>query len=178
MKPFLVLLAIFGVTCLAGAITHEVHPIYQPLSLHGTDVGEDFKGVPIQAKVASFPSVIVGAMPEALVAAIAAPHRLPGPESYTIPEVNLLILCGIKLECAVGGKGVVCSFDLKDLKIPEEVELPVRTVLELGIKSLRETLHQYYKGSKITERITVKITGTSERNASLKDLAVIFTAGK
>lgn len=172
------LLLLFASVCFAGAITYEVHVVSQALSLHGTDVSEDFKGEPIQAKVSSFPVVVVGAMPEALVDSVAAPHRIPGPESFKVAESNLLVLCGISLEGELGDKGFICTFDLTKLEIPEEVDLPVRVVLELSIQALKETLSAYYKGVNLNERIFIKITGTNDKNASLKDLATTFKTGK
>ncbi|MDA7877234.1 hypothetical protein N9A89_04125 [Akkermansiaceae bacterium] len=175
MKALLVLLAS---ACFVGAIVHEAHQIHQPISLHGTDVSEDFKGEPVQAKVTSFLTVTVGAMPEALVAAVASPHKLSGPKSYTVPEANLLVLCGIRLDAEMGEKGLTCTFDLKDLKVPDEIDLPIRTILELSMKSLRNTLQEYYKGAKMIERVLVKVIGTTDKNASLKDLSTTFKVGK
>ncbi|MDB4353763.1 hypothetical protein N9Z02_00500 [Akkermansiaceae bacterium] len=162
---------------LSWGIVHEVHQISQALSLHGTDVSEDFKGEPVQARIDSFPSVIVGAIPEALISAVASPHRLPGPDSYQIPESNLLVLCGISLESEMTDKGLVCIFNVADLKIPEEVTLSVHTILELSIKATRETLERYYRGSKSSEQITIKIVGVSEKNAALKAFAQKFRVG-
>ena len=174
MKAFLLLLASASVVF---GIVHEVHLISQPLSLHGTDVSEDFKGEPIQARVVSFPSVTVGAMPEALISAVSASHRLPGPESYKIPEANLLILCNIELESEMTKKGFLCTFDLSKLKMPEEIDFSAHTVLELSIKAIKETLQRYYRSAKVNEKITIKIVGTTEKNSSLKDLSTTFMAG-
>jgi len=175
MKAFIVLLIS---ACVAGAITHEVHQIFQPLSLHGTDVSEDFKGEPLQAKVGSFPAVTVGAMPEALVSAVASPHKIKGPISYQVSEANLLVLSGITLDSQMGEKGLECTIDLTAVEIPEEVDLPLRTILELSIKSLQETLNLYYRQAKVIERVRIMIRGTNENNASLKDLSLTFQAGK
>lgn len=174
MKVFILLLASASVVF---GIVHEVHLISQPLSLHGTDVSEDFKGEPIQARVVSFPSVTVGAMPEALISAVSASHRLPGPESYKVPEANLLMLCHIELESEMTKKGFLCTLDLSKLKMPEEIDFSAHTVLVLSIKAIKETLQRYYHSSKVNEKIMIKIVGTTEKNSSLKDLSTTFMAG-
>ncbi|MGJ8694841.1 MAG: hypothetical protein ACSHYF_00855 [Verrucomicrobiaceae bacterium] len=171
-------LFLFAFLCQSEAITHELHEIFQAQSLHGTDVSQDHQGEAIQAKISSFPAVVVGAMPEALITAIAAPHRFPGPESYSVKEVNLLILSGIKLESEMSEKGLTCNFDLSELKMSEEIDLPVRTVLELAIRAIKETLNRYYLEAKSKETIRIQINGLGEKNAALKNLSGTFTVGK
>lgn len=158
-------------------LTHEVHPIFQALSLHGTDIGEEFNGEVIQARVTQFPAVVVGALPEALVDQIVAPHKLPGPDSYKVPEANLLVLCGIELKSEMAAEGLVCTFDLKGLKIPEGVDVSTRVVLKLAIEAVKDTLHTYYLESQASQKVVIEITGTSAKNAALKDLKSSFTVG-
>ena len=175
MKAALLLLAS---TCLSFGVTHEVHPIFQALSLHGTDVGEKLNGEIIQARVSQFPAVVVGALPEGLVDEISAPHKLPGPDSYKVPEAHLLVLCGITLEPEMTAEGLICTFDLKKLKIPAEVEISTRSILQLATQALKDTLNTYYLEAKSTQKVLVKITGTTQKNATLKNLATAFEAGK
>lgn len=163
---------------LSFGITHEVHQIRQAHSLHGTDIGEDFNGEVIQARVSQFPVVVVGALPESLIDAVAAPHRLLGPDSYKVPEVNLLVLCGIDLISEMTADSFTVIFDLSKLKIPEEVEISVRTVLELSIKAVRETLNTFCEESQSVQVVNIKITGTNPKNATLKNLAAEFQLGK
>lgn len=175
MKALLLLLLS---SCWAFGVTHEVHPIFQALSLHGTDVGEKFDDEVIQARVSQFPAVVVGALPEGLIEQIAQPHQLPGPASYKVPEANLLVLCGITLDSEMTDAAFLCTFDLTNLKIPEKVELPVRTILSLAVQAVKDTLNTYYLEAKTTQKVAIKVTGLTEMNASLKNLATAFEAGK
>lgn len=163
---------------LSFGVTHEVHQIRQAHSLHGTDIGEDFKGEVIQARVSQFPVVVVGALPESLIDAVAAPHQMPGPDSYKVPEVNLLVLCGIELTPEMTAESFEVTFDLSKLKIPDELEMSIRTILELSIKAVRDTLDTYCEESKSDQLVKIKITGTNPKNATLKNLAAEFHLGK
>ena len=165
-------------TCVGFGITHEVHPIFQALSLHGTDMGEEMDGEVIQAQVSQFPAVVVGALPEALIDKIGEPHRLPGPDSYKVPEANLLVLYGIGLESEMTAEGLSCIFDLKKLKVPEGLEISTRAVLQLAIQAVKDTLDTFYRDAQATQKVMIKIIGTSEKNAAFKNLATDFKAGK
>ncbi|HCQ80352.1 MAG TPA: hypothetical protein DIV46_10285, partial [Verrucomicrobiales bacterium] len=72
----------------ASATTLEVLRVFQPLSLHGTDVDHEFKGEAIQARIFARPMVLSGAMPENLVLAVATPHRMPATFNYDVNECN------------------------------------------------------------------------------------------
>ena len=133
-----------GLILASQAITLEVYKVFRPISLHGTDVAEEFEGEVIQAKVISQAMVITGAQPEALLEAIGAPHRLTGTDSYLPKEDNLLVLCGIGISAKVDGKNVTVKFDLAKVKVPEQVEISVRTVLKLAINSVRDTLKSFH----------------------------------
>lgn len=172
-----ILCLIFASLRLSFGITYEVHQISQAHSLHGTDIGEDFKGEAIQVRISQFPVVVVGALPESLIDAVAAPHKMPGPDSYKVPEVNLLVLCGIELTPEMTADSFEVTFDLSKLNIPEEVELSIRTVLELSIKSVRETLNTFYLESQSAQLVKIEITGTNPKNATLKNLATEFQLG-
>lgn len=152
--------------------------ISQALSLHGTDVGEEFAGEIVQARVLSFPAVVVGALPEGLIDEVGAAHRLPGPDSYKVKEANLLVLCGVSLDGAMTNEGLVCTFNLSKLSVPNEVEMPVRVVLKLAIQAVKETLERYYREAQDSQKVMIKISGTNEKNATLKDLSMEFKVGK
>ncbi len=72
MRKFL--LSSLALISLASATTLEVLQVFQPISLHGTDVDYEFEGEHVRARVFSRPMVLSVAMPETLVAAIASLH--------------------------------------------------------------------------------------------------------
>jgi len=170
---FLLLLALVGSS---PATTLEVLSVHQPISLHGTDVDHEFEGQAIQAQIFSTPFVLSGAMPENLVAAIAKPHRMPGPLNYEIKESNLLVLYQVGLVAHFSEQGaLVVTFDLSKMKAPEKVELPIRTVLRLSIAALKKTLSDYHHSENEPLKVRVEISGTNSKNQTLKDLDGTFT---
>jgi hypothetical protein len=170
---FLLLLTLVGSS---PATTLEVLSVYQPLSLHGTDIDHEFEGEAIQAQIFSTPFVLSGAMPENLVAAIAKPHRLPGPVNYDIKESNLLVLYQVGLEAHFSEQDIlIVTFDLSKMSAPDKVELPIRTVLRLSIAALKKSLSEYHHAENEDLKVRVEITGTNEKNQTLKDLDGSFT---
>lgn len=160
---------------LASATTLEVLQVFQPISLHGTDVDHDFEGQHIQARVFPRPMVLSGAMPENLVAAIASPHRMPASNNYEVKESNLLVLYKVDLHALLGDDEIlVVTFDLSKMKGPEGVALPIRTVLRLSIAALKKTLSDYHHAENDLLNVRVVIAGTNEKNSSLKDLSGSF----
>ena len=160
---------------MAYGITLEVCEIHQPLSLHGTHVDTEFQGERIQAGIYASPAVLSGAMPEALISLVAAPHRFAPSEHFKVPESNLLVLCGISLTADEVDGEIVAVFDLTKLSIPEEVELSVHTVLKLSIEALKKTLRAYQDPENEAQMIRVEIRGTKEGTASLKSLSERFS---
>lgn len=154
----------------ASASVRELVAVYQPISYHGTDtvtqVGEDF----VQAGIMSTPIVVTGAMPEVLVQAVGMPHRMVRVGDYPFEENNLLALCQIKVGAEMEETQLTVVFDLSSLKIPEEVDLSARKVLELGIQAVKRTLKVYYVEAQQKTPYRIQIIGTKEDNASLKDL--------
>ena len=165
----------------APAITIEVVRVFQPISLHGTDGAgdvEDGEQV-LQAAVMSRPVALAGAIPEDLVKAVAAPCRIPtNTPAYEVVESNLLLLCGIDLGVDMLQERLLVTLDVSQLKIPEEVDLTARQVLNLTIRAVRKTLEGYYAhgGEKLLWE--VRITGTGEATASLKDLSGKHSVGE
>ena len=77
----------------APATTITVVPIFEPLSLHGTDGDEAISdtGEALQACVMSRPMAMTGAFPEVLVDAIRSPHLIPtNNPNYKVQETNLI----------------------------------------------------------------------------------------
>ena len=159
---------------LLPAITIEVVRVYQPISLHGTDGAgdvEDDEEV-LQAAVMARPMALAGAMPEDLVKAVAEPCRiLANTPAYQVEEANLLILCGIDLSVEMLEERLLVKLDISRLELREEIDLTARQALILAIRAVRKTLEGYYAhgGEKLFWE--VRITGTNEKNASLKDLS-------
>ncbi|MCX8237738.1 MAG: hypothetical protein OSB05_02865 [Akkermansiaceae bacterium] len=159
---------------LASATTLEVLQVYQPISLHGTDMDHEFQGEYIQARIFSSPMVLGGAMPENLVAAVAMPHQMPPVDNYAVKESNLLVLYGIDLYASLDEEIIIVTFDLTKMDAHEHVELPIRTVLELSIAALKHTLSEYHHTENDPMKVRVVIAGTTAKNASLKNLSSKF----
>ena len=160
------------------AITLEIYKVFRPISLHGTDVAEEFEGEIIQAKVIAQTMVVSGAQPEGLLAAISAPHRLVGSESYKLNEDNLLVLCGIGMTSRSDGQNIAVKIDLGKMKIPEEVEIPIRTVLKLAIKSVKETLKGFHTPEDGPMKVKIEIVGVNKGTAPLQGLSEKFRVGE
>lgn len=172
-------LLILVVLALPGpATTISVVPVFEPISLHGTDVDEIITetGEALQATVISRPMALTGAFPESLVDAIRTPHRLPGNNpNYLVEEANLLVLCDIGIGAEVTDDGLLVRLNVAELAIPEGVDLTVRQVLKLGLVAVRKTLEAYQAPQTDPLRVLVRIMGTDEGTASLKDLDSEFT---
>jgi hypothetical protein len=178
VKALLLLLAL---SLPLAATTISVVPVYEPLSMHGTDVDEGITdtGEALQATVASRPMALTGAFPEVLVEAIRSPHKLPSNNpNYKIEEVNLLVLCGIGISAETKEDGLHVGLNVATLNIPEGVDLTGRQVLKLALVALRRTLEDYQKPQTEPLRVQVAILGTDEGTAPLGDLAISFTIGE
>jgi len=162
---------IFASASLASATTLEVFRVFQPLSLHGTDVVNNFKGEAVQAHIFARPMVLSGAMPENLVLAVATPHRIPTIFNYDVDECNLLTLFQVELSGIMGKSGELeVGFDLAKMQVPQGVELPIRTVLKLSIQALKKTLEDYHHPENEPLKVKIAIKGTTKKNRSLRDL--------
>lgn len=171
---------LFALAVLAGpvcATTISAVPVFEPLSLHGTDVDEITEtGEALQATVMSRPMALTGAFPEVLIDSIATSHRLPtNSDTYEVAEANLLVLCGVKIAGEMDENGLLVTFDVAELSIPEEVDLTVRQVLKLGLVAVRKTLEAYQRPQVEALNVRIRIMGTDEGTASLRDLDTGYT---
>jgi hypothetical protein len=164
------------------AVTLEVVELYQPLSLHRTDgVGETLgEEEPVQAGVFARPYAVTGAMPEDLVKAVAAPHRIAtNSEGYEVEDANLLNLCGVALSSEMKVNRLLVRFDMGNFKLPEDLDLTARQVVQLSIIAVERTLRSYFRNFKDEVlSVSIGITGTTDGNESLKDLAKRFRLGR
>ena len=171
------LLVMLLVTWLPATVI-DVVQIYQPLSLHGSDVDDevDDMGQSLQAAILSRPMALTGAFPEVLVESIAMPHQLPtNNENYKVKEVNLVALCGLKLQAELTKDGVLeVEVNIANLVIPEDVDLTARQVLKLVHGSIRKTLTEYNSAQKEELKVLLRIVGTQESNRSLEDLGTQY----
>ena len=166
-----VLTLLLASASLASATTLEVLRVFQPLSLHGTDVDHEFKGEAVQAHIFARPMVLSGAMPENLVLAVATPHRMPAIFNYDVNECNLLTLFQIEISGIMGDSGELeVAFDLTKMQAPESVDLSIRTVLSLSIQALKKTLEDYHHPENNPLKVKITIEGTTKKNRSLRDL--------
>lgn len=178
MKALVTLLFLALPLC---ATTISVVPVFEPLSMHGTDVDEGITdtGEALQATVASRPMALTGAMPEILIEAIRTPHKFPtNNPNYKIEEVNLLVLCNIAIAAETQDDGLHIGLNVSQLVVPEGVDLTGRQVLKLALVAIRKTLEQYQEGQSEPLKAHVAIEGTNEGTASLTDLGLSFTVGE
>ena len=167
---------------LAQAITLEVVELHQPLSLHRTDgIGETLgEKDPVQAGVFSRPYAVTGAMPEDLVKAVAAPHRIAtNSEGYEVDDANLLNLCGVSLSSEMRVNRLLVRFNVANLELPGDLDLTARQVIRLSVIAVERTLRAYFRsGNDQVLSVSIGITGTTAGNAGLKDLAKRFRLGR
>ena len=158
-----------------------VVPIFEPLSLHGTDGDEAITdiGEALQASVMARPMALTGAFPEVLVDAIRTPHSIPtNNPNYQVKEVNLLVLCDVGIDGRMTEEGLVVTFNIAKLSIPADVDLTSRQVLKLAMIALRKTLEQYHGPQPDPLKVKVAIEGADDAKASLMDLGTSFTLGE
>jgi len=182
MKHWVCALSITPFLVASGfATTLMMVPVYEPLSLQGTDgdaavidVGEA-----LQACVVSRPMVLSGAMPEDLIAAIRSPHLIPtNSPNYKVQEVNLLVLCKILIDAEMTESGLFVRLDVGQLDIPPDVDLTTRQILRLTIIAVRKTLEAYQNPQNRPLNVTLTIEGADEAKATLRELNVQFTLGE
>lgn len=163
-----------------SATTISVVPVFEPLSMHGTDVDEGITdtGEALQATVASRPMALTGAFPEVLLEAIRSPHKFPSNNpNYKVEEVNLLVLCNITISSEMTEDGLKVRLNVSQLTIPEDVDLTARQVLKLAFVAIRKTLEDYQKPQAEPLKVSVLIEGVNDGTASLKDLDTNYTLG-
>lgn len=164
----------------AAASTILVVPVFEPLSLHGTDGDEAVSdtGDTLQACVMSRPMAMTGAFPEVLVDAIRSPHLIPtNHPNYKVQETNLLVLCNVGISGTMSSTGLTVRLDVAQLSIPPEVDLTSRQILKLTIIALRKTLEEYQRPQSQPLTVTLVIEGADETKASLRELATRFVIG-
>jgi hypothetical protein len=161
----------------AMGTTIMVVPVFEPLSLHGTDGDEAISdtGEALQACVMSRPMAMTGAFPEVLVDAIRSPHAVPtNNPNYQVRETNLLQLCGIGISGEMTSDGLLVRLDVAKLAIPPEVDLTARQILKLAIVAVRKTLDAYQKHQTQVLAVKLVIEGADETRANLPDLGAHF----
>ncbi len=177
-KRFFLLLAMAcAVSVSAWGTTISVVPVFEPISLHGTDVDGDITeiGEALQAMVCSRPMALTGAFPEDLVEAVRSPHLIPSNNpNYKVTEANLAVLCGIRLTAETTDAGLQVTVDVGALAIPADVDLTQRQVVLLVLVAVRKTLEAYQQGQTDKLKVVVAIDGATEGRAHLKGLATEF----
>lgn len=176
MPSILLVAALLCTNALASTIS--VVPIFEPISLQGTDVDEAVSdtGESLQACITSRPMAMSGDFPETLVEAIRSPHLLPSNNpNYKVQEANLLVLCNITVHAEMTSEGLDTRIDVSELTIPPEVDLTARQILKLAIGALRKTLEAYQLPLKKPLNVNLAIVGADDAKSHLRDLASRFT---
>lgn len=161
--------------------TIMVVPVFEPLSLHGTDGDEIISdvGEALQASVMARPMALTGAFPEVLIDAIKTSHKIPtNNPNYKVTEANLLVLCKVDIHGRMSQDGLTVTLDISELEIPAEVDLTSRQVLRLALIAVRKTLEEYQRPQVQPLVVTVAIEGATEGKAPLADLGTKFTMGE
>ncbi len=168
-----------GATAIASTIM--IVPVFEPISLHGTDGDEAISeiGAALQASVMSRPMALTGAFPEVLVDAIRSPHLIPtNHPNYKVEEANLLVLCNVGISAQMGPNNLLTvRLDIASLSIPKEVDLTSRQILNLAIIALRKTLDEYQRPQTQPLTVNLLIEGADEGKSPLRDLATKFIIG-
>jgi hypothetical protein len=163
-----------------SATTIMVVPVYEPLSLHGTDGDEAISdtGEALQACVMSRPMALTGAFPETLVESIRSPHLIPtNNPNYKVQEANLLVLANIGINAEMTSDGLLVRLDVAQLSIPPAVDLTTRQILKLAIVALRKTLEEYQRPQANPLAVSVIIEGADESKTGLRELDAKFVIG-
>ena len=178
MKTLIASVFLIGLLgCHAMASTISMVPIFEPLSLHGTDVDDAISdiGETLQASVMSRPMALTGAFPEVLVDAIRSPHLVPtNNPNYKVQEANLLVLCNVGISGEIQENVLQVKLNVANLAIPEDVDLTSRQILKLAILALRKTLEGYHRGQMQPLNVEISIDGADEAKAGLRDLGAKF----
>ena len=181
MKTLLAAILLSGfLAATATATSIMVVPIFEPLSLQGTDGDEAISeiGEALQASVMSRPMALSGASPEVLVDAIRSPHLIPtNNPNYKVQETNLLVLCNVGISGEMVDNVLTVKLNVSQLAIPPEVDLTTRQILKLAIVALRKTLDEYQRPQSQPLSVVLIIDGTDEAKASLRDLGTKFVIG-
>jgi hypothetical protein len=176
MKSLLATLFLTAFTAAASTIT--IVPIFEPLSLHGTD-GDGAAseiGEALQASVMPRPMALTGAFPEVLVDAIRTPHLIPtNNPNYKVQETNLLVLCNIGINAEIVDNLLTVKLDVAQLAIPADVDLTTRQILKLAIIAVKKTLEDYQHPQTQPLSVAISIEGTDDAKASLRDLGTKFS---
>jgi len=162
---------------LARASTITTVPVFEPISLHGTDADEAISesGEALQAAVMARPMALTGAFPESLVQAIRSPHLLPSNSPlYKVQEVNLLVLCNVGIHAEMTHDGLMVRLDISNMAIPAAVDLTSRQILRLTMVAIRKTLEEYQKPQMAAMPVHVVIEGADEGKTPLRDIGGNF----
>jgi hypothetical protein len=174
----LALISILLLSPHSQATTINVVPVFEPLSLHGTDSGEAVSdvGETLQACVVSRPMALSGAFPESLADAIRSPHQIPSNSpNYNTREANLLVLCNVGISGELSQSGLNVRFQVAQLSIPPGIDLTSKQVLKLAIIALRKTLESYQERQFQALNVHVIIEGAEGDKSGLADLVCDFS---
>ncbi|MFU8892213.1 MAG: hypothetical protein ACNA8L_01165 [Luteolibacter sp.] len=179
MKAFYrILPALAALVIPCSATTIMVVPVFEPLSMHGTDGDDAISeiGEALQATVMPRPMALSGAFPEVLIESIRTPHPLPSNNpNYQVQEANLFVLCNIGVKAVLTEEALVITLDISEISIPFEVDLTTRQILRIGIVAVRKTLEEYQRPQPNPINVRVRIAGAVGDREPLRDVGAEFT---
>ncbi len=141
MKRCLSILAVsFALVGSSFAGTRMLTFIYQPL----TTLGTEGDAVVVVARV----PVLVNAVPESVIGAIAWPNKLPQNESAKMPDSNFLSLLDIHLSAElVSDRHFRITLDLRDMRPCEPYGVTAEEVVAGTVQCLKATFDDVNLGS-------------------------------
>ncbi|MBE2180763.1 MAG: hypothetical protein IAE97_09855 [Chthoniobacterales bacterium] len=149
MKPLLIALLLLA-SALSSHAERDIAPVYQPLSLLGTELEANPLGAeePMAADIFATPTLVSSAYPEAIVHAIGRPHRFyNAPEGFP-EESNLLVMTGGKLEAEWGEERHKITIDFSKVSIEEHLGITLQQLCDLTLLCLSKSLQQGYSDGK------------------------------
>ena len=149
MKPLLIAFLLLT-SALSLPAERDIAPIYQPLSLLGTELEANPLGAeePMAADIFATPTLVSSASPEAIVHAIGLPHRFyNAPEGFP-EESNLLVMTGGKLEAEWGEERHKITIDFSKVSIEEHLGITLQQLCDLTLLCLSKSLQQGYSDGK------------------------------
>ncbi len=161
--------------CIASTL--NIVPIYEPISLHGTDMAgaRSDIGEALQATVMPRPMALTGAFPEALVDAIRSPHLIPSNHpNYKVQETNLLVICNVGITGQMVNSTLMVKINIEQLAIPTEIDLTARQILKLTLIALRKTLEDHQRIQRRPLPVEVIIDGAEDGKVGLRELSTKY----
>jgi hypothetical protein len=130
-----ILSATLALACSSLAGTRILTFIYQPLTTLGTESDA--------AVVVARMPILINAVPEGIIAAIASPNKLLQSPNANVPDSNLLSLLGVGVSAEhVNGRHYRVTLDLRGMRSTQPYGVTADDAIAGAIKCLRATFDE------------------------------------